>query len=118
MESEMIRDGRGHVDEVDKAYHDTDTLSNSTNNQKISPEWWTSDGPHCIHGVDEEEFTLGLQMKCKICEENQSSMKGSTKTNVVFSSSHRNYFMTLLSDMCTPPLLVCTRSTNMSILAF
>ncbi len=75
-----------------KASETPDTLSDSTNNQKISPERWTSDGPRCVHGVDEEEFALGLQMKCKICKANRSLTKGSTKTNIVFSLTSIGYW--------------------------
>ncbi len=81
-----------------KASETPETLSDTANNQKISPEWWNTNGPHCVHGVDEEEFTLGLQLKCKACEAKWDLTRGApgghgpTKTNILFNLTSVDYW--------------------------
>ena len=69
------------------------------NSQDLSPERWNTDGPRRVHGIEEEEFALGLQMKCKVCEENRntkgagtSNIGGLTKKTVLFNPMSVNYW--------------------------
>ena len=59
-----------------KASDTPEFLHDPINNKKLTPEWWNTDGPCHVHGIDDEEFALGLQLKWKACKATQNTMKG------------------------------------------
>ena len=53
-----------------KASDTPESLHDPMNNNKLIPGQWNTDGPCHVHGTDGEEFALGLQLKCKVCDAN------------------------------------------------
>ncbi len=91
-----------HCPTCQRASDTSESLHDPTNNDKLAPKRWNTDGPHHVHGIDDEEFMLGLQLKCKVCETHQNTTSANSaghgpgvsgkKTSIVFNLTSVEYW--------------------------
>lgn len=67
------------VNIIHPLYFDGLAVCPQCSSSEVMWDGWTTSGHRELHGIQEEETAIGLQLKCKECEKKYSKAKGNTR---------------------------------------